>query len=56
MHHHLVWARAGRQLLAGGTLLHHTGHSTLLVVKGACWVGDLCWVLVGVEEKDQTPF
>lgn len=35
MHHHLVWARAGRQLLAGGTLLHHTGHSTLLVVKGS---------------------
>lgn len=24
--------------------------------KVLCWVGDLCWLLVGVEEKDETPF
>lgn len=33
--HQLVWARAGKQLLVGGALLHHTSHSSLLVVKGA---------------------
>lgn len=31
--HHLVWARAGRQLLVGRAVLHHTSHSSLMLVK-----------------------
>lgn len=33
--HHLVWARAGRQLLVGRAVLHHTSHSSLMLVKVA---------------------